>query len=120
MKAVTKAQFVAAFVDASRALKSPGDISPPVKTKFGYHVIKLVSRSPDTQQTFAQVHDRIVDRLKADYISKAVQKHVDEIHNQHIDANEALVASLRTRYGAVAPADPATAIDTSGILSSQP
>jgi len=120
MKGVTKAAFVVPFVDASKALKKPGDISAPVKTKYGYHIIKLVSKTPDQQQTFAEVHDRIVDRLKAEYIGKTVQKHVDEIRNQHIDANEALVASLRTRYGAAAPADPATAIDTSVTLGSWP
>lgn len=120
MKGVTNATFVASFVDASKALKNPGDISAPVKTKYGYHVIKLVSRTPDQQQTFAQVHDRIVEGLKADYVNRTVQKHVDEIHNQHIDANEALVASLRTRYGARTPADPTTALENSSSASSQP
>jgi len=120
MKGVTKASFVASFVDASKALKKPGDISAPVKTKYGYHVIKLVSRAPDQQQTFAQVHDRIVERLEADYVTKTVQKHVDEIRNQHIDANEALVASLRTRYGSATPADPTTALDNASSVTAQP
>lgn len=120
MKGVSKASFVASFVDASKALKKPGDISAPVKTKYGYHVIKLVSRTPDQQQTFAQVHDRIVATLKADYVNKTVQKHVDEIRNQHIDANETLVASLRTRYGTPEPADPTTALENASTSSSQP
>lgn len=120
MKGVTKATYVAAFVDASKALKNPGDISQPVKTKFGYHIIKLVSRSPDQQLTYAQVHDRIVERLKSDYVSKIVQRHVDEIHNGHIDANEALVASLRTRYGTPSPADPTAILDNANAASSKP
>lgn len=120
MKGVTKASYVASFVDASKALKKPGDISAPVRTKYGYHVIKLVSSTPDKQQTFAQVHDRIVEQLKADYINKNVQKHVDELRNQHIDANQALVESLRTRYGSATSADPATALDTSGTFGTQP
>jgi peptidyl-prolyl cis-trans isomerase C len=118
MKGVSKGTYVASFVDASKALKKPGDISAPVKTKFGYHVIKLVSRTPDQQQTFEQVHDRIVERLKADYVGKLVQEHVDGIRNQHIDANEALVASLRTRYGS-AP-DPAAVIGSAGAVSARP
>ena len=117
MKGVTKASYVASFVEASKALKKPGDISPPVKTKFGYHVIKLVSRTPDKQQTFAEVHDRIVERLKADYVSRIVQNHVDEIHNQHIDADESLVASLRTRYGTATVADP---LDAASSLNTKP
>ena len=120
MKGVTKSTYVVSFVDASKALKKPGDISQPVKTKFGYHVIKLVSRSPDQQLTFEQVHDRIVERLKSEYVAKVVQQHVDEIRNRHIDANEAMVASLRTRYGTASPADPTAVPDDASTASSRP
>lgn len=120
MKGVSKNGYVASFVDASKALKKPGDISAPVKTKYGYHVIKLISRTPDTQQTFAKVHDQIIERLKSDYVNKTVQQHVDELRNQHIDANQALVESLRTRFGSATPGDPATALDTSGSFGTQP
>src|SRR5262249_3433658 len=105
MKGVTKETYVVPFVDASKALKNPGDISAPVKTRYGYHVIKLVARTPDKQQTFAEARDRIVGKLKSDYVDKAVRQHVDEIRNQHIDANQALIASLRTRYGTNAASD---------------
>jgi peptidyl-prolyl cis-trans isomerase C len=120
MKGVTKGTYVASFVDASKALKKPGDVSAPVKTKFGYHVIKLVSRTPDQQQTFAEVHDRIVERLKADYVAKLVQEHVDGIRNGHIDANEALVASLRTRYGTRPVPDPTAVLEDASAASSKP
>ena len=120
MKGVSKTGFVASFVDASKALKKPGDISAPVKTKYGYHVIRLVSRTPDQQQTFAQVHDRIVERLKADFVDKTVQKHVDELRNQHIDANEALVASLRSRYGTATPPDSTTALENASSVIAHP
>ncbi|HEY6894856.1 MAG TPA: peptidylprolyl isomerase, partial [Rhodanobacteraceae bacterium] len=120
MKGVTKATFVGSFVDASKALKKPGDISQPVKTKFGYHIIKLISRTPDKQQTYAEVHDRIVDRLKTEYVAKLVQDHVDQIRNQHIDANPDLVASLRTRYGTPTVADPTAVLDNASTASSKP
>lgn len=35
------------FKSASLKLKNPGDISPVVKSSFGYHIIQLVSRSGD-------------------------------------------------------------------------
>ena len=119
MTGVTKAGYVASFVDASKALKKPGDISAPVKTKYGYHVIKLVSSTPDKQQTYAEVHDRIVDRLKADFVEKAARKHVDEIKSQHVDANPDLVASLRSRYGTKAPTDPVS-LGITNSAGSQP
>ena len=90
-----------------------------MKTKYGYRVVKLVSRAADKQLAFAEVHDRIVERLKGDYVDKAVKQHVDEIRNQHVEANPALVASLRTRYGTAAPADPVS-LDSIGAPSAQP
>lgn len=39
-------QMVAEFENASFALKNPGDISQPVQTKFGWHIIKLIEKKP--------------------------------------------------------------------------
>ena len=36
--------MIESFEDAAFALKNSGDISPPVKTRFGWHVIKLIER----------------------------------------------------------------------------
>jgi peptidyl-prolyl cis-trans isomerase D len=43
----TKGKFVAAFETAAYALK-PGQISEPVLTQFGYHLIRLDARKGDT------------------------------------------------------------------------
>jgi hypothetical protein len=49
------------FVSAALALK-PGEISPPIKTQFGWHVIQLVSVDV---QPLAQVRDQLVGSLQA-------------------------------------------------------
>ena len=95
-------RYVPPFSAAAQALKVPGEISPVIKTKFGYHVLKLVTRTSDMPQTFDAVKASIVDQLRSDYITKQVSRHTDELRNAHIDANPELIASLRDRYG-VAP-----------------
>lgn len=104
-------QYAPAFARAARELKKTGDISPVVETSYGFHVIKLVERTADRQQDFAEVREQITQRLRTDYIDKAIRGHTDGLRNLPIDANPELVASLRSRYGDLAappkPAPPA-------------
>jgi parvulin-like peptidyl-prolyl isomerase len=99
-------KYAPAFSAAAKALQKPGDISPVVKTKYGFHVMQLMVHTEDKQQTFAQVRDEVVKQLSDDYVSKAARDHSDQLRNQPIEADPEVVASLRTRYG-VAPATPA-------------
>ncbi len=58
------------FAAAAQMLNKPNDISPVVKTQFGYHVLKLISRTPAHQQEFASVKGKIVGALKDRYINE--------------------------------------------------
>jgi peptidyl-prolyl cis-trans isomerase SurA len=39
-------RMVPAFENAAFALKNPGDVSAPVKTEYGYHIIRLIAKKP--------------------------------------------------------------------------
>jgi len=57
-------QMVKPFADKAFSMK-PGEISEPVKTQFGWHIIKVESVQEATTKTLAQSRDQIVDKLKA-------------------------------------------------------
>ena len=58
-----RGRMVAEFEQAAFAMKA-GEISDPVKTAFGYHVIKVVDNKPDTTRPVAEVRPEIEEQLK--------------------------------------------------------
>lgn len=60
----TKDRMVPEFAEAAFAMK-PGEVSQPVKSQFGWHVIKLEERRQKPLPTFDQVKDRIAQALAA-------------------------------------------------------
>ncbi|MCS6917181.1 MAG: peptidylprolyl isomerase [Chitinophagales bacterium] len=55
-------QMVTEFEQAAFALKNPGDYSQPVRTKFGWHIIKLINKKP--LGDFNSVKDDIRKRIE--------------------------------------------------------
>ena len=70
-------QFEHPIPDELAKLK-PGDVSKPIKTIYGMHIIKLVERRPQRQKSF--------DEVKDDLIAAEKGKLVDEAKNEVIDA----------------------------------
>jgi len=58
-----KSQMVKPFADKAFSM-APGEISDPVKTQFGWHVIKVESVEDATTRTLEESKDRIVAILK--------------------------------------------------------
>jgi len=61
--------MVKAFEDAVFSLKKPGDISKPVKTQFGWHVIELLGKRPATRQSLQEARENIVGVLRQQALS---------------------------------------------------
>lgn len=97
------------FAEAARALGKPGDLSPVVQSKYGFHVLQLAAKVPAKQATFEEVREGIEAKMLKDYADEAVHRHTDELRNLPVDAKVDVVESLRTRYAqATAPADSQT------------
>ncbi len=58
-----RGSMVKAFEDAAFSM-TPGQISDPVRSPFGYHVIKLIEKLPPGKQTFEEAAPKIVATLQ--------------------------------------------------------
>ncbi len=70
-----------AFADAAFALKNVGDVSDPVLSTFGYHLIRLDGRKPASLKTFDEVKDSIIAQERARYIDEQRELALSPIRN---------------------------------------
>jgi peptidyl-prolyl cis-trans isomerase C len=77
---ITRGKTDPDFEQAAFALK-PGDVSEPVLSRFGYHIIRLDSRKPERPRTFAEAQSQIVAEMRQKYIA---------------DAREAVIGAIRS------------------------
>lgn len=70
--------MVKEFGDAVFAMKKGETSKEPVKTQFGYHVVKLVDRRPLQKPKFDKVKDQIKAQLTDEQIREIVKKLRDE------------------------------------------
>lgn len=76
-----RGRMVPQFEEAAFALTKAGEISPLVKTRFGYHVIRLVDRKAARLKPFEEVQDALVRQLQDKYVTDRVQEYLSAIRN---------------------------------------
>lgn len=92
----TFGKMVEPFARAAFALREPGQISEPVKSPFGYHVIKLNQYYPSEYRAFDEIKSVIIEGLKADVAVRTKEDRVVELRSSNeveldLDAIEAMV-----------------------------
>ena len=80
-----RADFVGPFGDAMWSMK-PGEIRGPVKTEFGWHVIKLESVSPETVQSFEDVRAELEPEFRHAQVEKAFGDAQEELDTTAFEA----------------------------------
>ncbi|GHV35305.1 peptidylprolyl isomerase [Synergistales bacterium] len=59
----SKGMMVPEFENAAFALENPGDVSEPTRSQFGWHIIKLVEKRPESVVPFDTVKGQIIQYL---------------------------------------------------------
>lgn len=90
--------FDRAFAAAAHQLDRPGEQSPVVLSKFGHHVIYLVSvvepRQPDFDERRALLHDEIMSQRAAALSSAVLEQQRREVLPQQARAALSLMGSI--------------------------
>ena len=78
------------------ALKmKPGEISEPVKTKFGFHIIKVIDKKMGKPVEFEKVKSAIMQRIAAEKQKEVFDSYIENLKkNAKVDINKDALAKL--------------------------
>ncbi len=89
-----KGQMVPEFERAAASLKV-GEISMPVKTQFGFHIIKLTDKKTGAPLEFEKVRDLISQKLSGEKQKEAFDAYITELKKTHtVDINKEALAKM--------------------------
>jgi peptidyl-prolyl cis-trans isomerase D len=89
---VAPGQMVKPFEDAMDALKV-GEISEPVRTEFGWHLIEVTKESHPDIKPLADVRDKMVAAAKERQIEKIYYDEGEKLSNQSYEHPDSLIPS---------------------------
>lgn len=108
----SRGQMVPQFEDAAFGLKK-GEVSAPVKSQFGWHLIKVEDRRAKQPPTFEQVKDRILmsmiqkkaqdtlsqlrGKAKVEFVDAEIKKEVEEDDKKQAEQKKAFEAQIKAQ-----------------------
>ena len=91
-------QMVKPFEEAAYALTVPGQISDPVKTEFGFHLIRLDQRYESAVIPFETIKDKAQAQMKAKHIASYRMSFMQKLLQDPIVFPEGSVEIMARRY----------------------
>ncbi len=73
-----RGQMVKPFEEKAFALQ-PGEVSDIVETQFGYHLIKVMDKKPETTIAYEDIKDRLKQHLKREKVQKDLKLYVEKL-----------------------------------------
>jgi len=103
----SRGEMVPEFEKAAAMLKV-GEVSKPVKTQFGYHIIKVTDKKTGPVVEFERVKDIIAQKLSGERQKEAFDSYLEGLKKDYkIEVNEKAVASLADEKKDEADSQPA-------------
>lgn len=94
---VGRKEMVKPFADAAFAMQ-PGEISDPVYSVYGYHIIRLNKVYPSKLKPFEAVHDQLVKQALAKHQERIREDYLGQLTSQNVDMTMAKVRKMLERY----------------------
>jgi len=95
---VSKGQMTKPFEEAAFALESEGDVSQPVQTDYGYHIIRLDKRYSPQDQEFVEVREQAVAKMKQKHLALYQERYIKALLEEGIVLPDGSVEVMLKRH----------------------
>jgi len=86
------------FESVAFALKRPGELSEPVQSAHGFHIIKLLRIQPERRLPYAEVREAVVAETSRWLSRKIREDLVTDLRSLPVEGNKDVIATLPRRY----------------------
>jgi peptidyl-prolyl cis-trans isomerase C len=86
------------FAEALGGLREVGDIIGPVRSRFGYHVVRLERYDRPQPVSFEQVAGKITAQLRQEYLADQRVRYLRSMGDQPVEFEEETLRQLPMRY----------------------
>ena len=96
---VVPGKMVKPFEDAAFALEVKGDLSAPVKTEFGYHLIRLDAKHAASTSSFEEVKNNLVKIQQKKFGKTATTEFISSINtSEPLIIPDCAIEEMMERY----------------------
>lgn len=95
---MARGQMVKPFEDAAFAMKGDGTISDPVKTAYGYHIIRLNGRSAPATVPFEKVKPTLMAEVATEHADNIKRSYLMKLSEQPIELPDGAVEKMVKRH----------------------
>ena len=89
-------KMVRPFEDAVNALAKPGDLSEPVETQFGYHIIRLEERRDKGTQPYDEVKPMLMNEARTALLNESRVQKVQSLSKDMVIDRAAIEAFIKS------------------------
>ena len=95
---IQRGQMVKPFEDMAFSMQNPGDISEPVKTSYGFHILRLNRKIAPEMIPFEQAKIRLMEAVRTEYLDDYRTRYLFKLVPEPIQIEEGAVEAMVKRH----------------------